>query len=253
MSQTAVSSRRSPARPGVRRLRDQLWSEVMGGHFHGGLLPREADLMTTYGTSRATVRGAIDLLRRESLVERIQGTGTLAVTQRNAAKLVEMHGFGDQPQQSLAGMSNRVLAHEVVPMPRVAAHRLGSEPGEPALLVEYIGYQFGQTLGLYTNYVRFPHAEAVRSTPFRSHWYCLLDSAGITLGESDFLIEVMAADELLAGILDMEPGRPVLAMEQVIRDDAGEPFNFAVLRNRGDRISVLSQAISPTIGIQTKG
>ncbi|GAA1504245.1 GntR family transcriptional regulator [Nocardioides humi] len=234
----------------MRWLRDALWSEVMSGGFSGGLFPREADLMKSYGASRSTVREAIDLLRREGIVERIQGTGTLAVAHRNTMKLVEAHGFGDSVQRAMPGTASRVLAHEIVPMPRAAARRLACEPGEDALLIEYVGYQYGQILGLYSNYVRFPQAESVRTTPFRTHWYALLEKAGITIGETDFLIEVMAADQLLAGILEMEVGRPVLAMEQVIRDDAGDAFNYAVLRSRGDRMSVLSQAISPTFGIR---
>jgi GntR family transcriptional regulator len=250
MTRIAPLLRRDQHRPAVRWLRDALRSEVMSGGFSGGLFPRESELMTTYGASRATVRSAIDLLRREGLVERIPGTGTLAITHRNTMKLVEAHGFGDRTKVALPGTSNRVLAYEIVPLPRVAARRLGCAAGADALLVEYVGYQYGQTLGLYTNYLRFPHAEAVRATPFRADWYALLESAGITVGETDFLIEVMAADQQLADILEMVPGRAVLAMEQVIRDDAGEAFNYAILRSRGDRLSVLSQAISPTFGIQ---
>ncbi|MFF0344803.1 GntR family transcriptional regulator [Kribbella sp. NPDC004875] len=250
MTSTAPTSNRNHRRHPARWLRDALRSELMSGGFSGGLLPSEAQLMMTYGAPRAAVRAALDLLRGEGLVERIQGTGTLAVAPPRAAKLVEIHGFLEDGQVAIPGLSNRILAHEVVPMPRVAARRLGVPAGADCLLIEYIGYLYGQILGVYTNYIRFPEAEAVLAAPFESDWYTMLGAAGLTIGETDFLIEVLPSDELLAQVLDLEPGRPVLAFEQVIRDQQGEAYDYAILRSRGDRISLMSNAVSPHVGVR---
>ncbi|MGZ0146013.1 GntR family transcriptional regulator [Kribbella sp. WER1] len=249
MTSTASIASRNHRRHPARWLRDALRSELMSGGFSGGLLPSEAQLMMTYGAPRAAVREALDLLRGEGLVERIQGTGTLAVAPRRAAKLVEIHGFLEDGQVAIPGLSNRILAHEVVPMPRIAARRLGVQAGQDCLLIEYIGYLYGQILGVYTNYIRFPEAEVVLAAPFDSDWYTMLDAAGLSIGETDFLIEVLPADEVLAQVLDLEPGRPVLAFEQVIRDQRGEAYDYAILRSRGDRISLMSDAVSPHIGV----
>lgn len=249
MTSTAPTSSRNHRRHPARWLRDALRSDLMSGGFSGGLLPSEAQLMITYGASRAAVRAALDLLRGEGLVERIQGTGTLAVAPRHATKLVEIHGFSEDGQVVIPGLSNRILAHEVVPMPRIAARRLGVPAGEDCLLVEYIGYLYGQILGVYTNYVRFPEAEAMTAAPFDSDWYTLLGTAGLSIGETDFLIEVLPTDDLLSQVLDLAPGRPVLAFEQVIRNQRGEAYNYAILRSRGDRLSMMSDAVSPQIGL----
>lgn len=249
MTSTAPTTSRNHRRHPARWLRDALRSELMSGGFSGGLLPSEAQLMMTYGAPRAAVREALDLLRCEGLVERIQGTGTLAVAPRRAAKLVEIHGFPEDGQVVIPGLSNRILAHEVVPIPRIAARRLGVRAGEDCLLIEYIGYLYGQILGVYTNYIRFPEAEAVLAAPFDSDWYTMLGAAGLTIGETDFLIEVLPTDALLAQVLDLEPGRPVLAFEQVIRDERGDAYNYAILRSRGDRMSLMSDAVSRHIGV----
>jgi GntR family transcriptional regulator len=252
MNTTAPTERRDPRRSPARWLRDELRSEVMSGGFAGGLLPSEAQLMMTYAAPRAAVRAARAQRRRAGRVERRQGTGTLAVAQRHAAKLVEVHGFGNAGSQPVPGISNRVLAHEVIAMPRIVARRLDAEPGSDCLILEYVGYLYGQTLGVYTNYVRFPEAQAVMSAPFDTDWYTMLAAAGLTMGETDLLIEVLPADELLASVMDLEPGRPVLSFEQVIRDENGEAYNFAVLRSRGDRISLMSSAVSPHIGLRQR-
>jgi len=233
----------------VRWLRDQLRAEVMHGGFAGGLLPPEPQLMMAYAAPRAVVREALDLLRREGLVERIQGTGTLAVAQRHAARLVEVHGVAGTEEATVPGISNRVLALEVIPMPRIVAGRLGERPGTDCLLYEYVGYLYGQTLGVYTNYVRYPEAERIMAAPFVSDWYTMLHAAGVGVGETDLLIEVLPADDVVAELLDMPVGRPLLGMQEVIRDEAGRPYDYAVLRSRGDRISLMSRVMSPRLAL----
>lgn len=251
MTQSALPlARRSSRRNASRWLRDQLRSEAIGGSFSGGLLPSEAQLMLAYGVPRAVVREALDLLRAEGLIERIQGTGTLAVSHRHAVRMVEAHGFGALRAAELTGTTNRVIALEVVAMPRVVANHLDAEPGEDCLLYEYIGYLFGQTMGVYTNYVRFPEAEALMSLPFHADWYTLLRNAGLEIYEDELAVELLRADEHAAELLDMPVGGPLFGMRQVICGAQGRPFDFAILRSRGDRTSLVTRGISPHLRIQ---
>jgi GntR family transcriptional regulator len=245
MTTAVPMARRDRRGQPARWLRDMLRSEVIDGCFPGGLLPSEAELMKTFLASRSVVREALDLLRGEGLIERIQGTGTLAVAQRVAAKLVGIHGVADRGEEPLPGLTNRVLAREIIPMPRIVARHLDAEPGTPCLLYDYIGYLFGQTIGVFTNYLRFPEADAVLAAPFDRDWYTMLDAAGLSLGESDLLIEVMRADAGVAELLGIPEGRPLLGMQQVIRDAGGAPYDFAILRSRGDQMSIWSREVSP--------
>lgn len=243
MISSTVRGRRDSRSQAPRWLRDELRAEVLSGGFSGGLLPTEADLMRIYAVPRAAVRSALDLLRREGLIERIQGTGTLAVAQKRAARLLEYHGVVGDTATILNGASNRVLAMEVMPMPRIVAQHLDEAPGTDCLLLEYIGYVYGESLGIYSNYLRFPEAQAVADTVFATHFYRLLEDAGLEIGETDFRIEALVADELVASLLDIDTGTPLIGMEQVIRDLSGRPYDYAVLRSRGDRVSLISSEI----------
>ncbi|HEY3717875.1 MAG TPA: GntR family transcriptional regulator [Jatrophihabitantaceae bacterium] len=232
--------RRHPA----RWLRDLLRTEILRGSYPDGVLPGEADLMLAHRAPRAVVREALDLLRREGIIERLQGTGTLVLAQRYTARLVEVHGVTDVDQVQF---SAHVLAQRELPMPGVVAHHLDERPGTPTLMIEYVGMAAGTVVGLYTNYLRYPEADAVAATPFRSHWYTLMGDAGLQVDETDLLIEVILADEPVAEVLGVPIGHPMLAMQQVIRDETGRPYDFALLRHRGDRLSLLSQARRPTL------
>jgi GntR family transcriptional regulator len=239
-----VSDRR---RESARWLRDLLRSAILrdAARDSGGVLPSEGDLMLRHAAPRAVVRQALDLLRHEGIVERVQGTGTLVIAQRYVHRLVEMHGVTDAEP---AAFSSHVLAWVPMPMPPPVAHHLEQAVGSPCVMIEYVGMVRGEVVGLYTNYLDGWAAERLDGVPFNGHWYALLADAGLPIGETDLVIEAMLADELLATTLGIPVGRPVLGMQQVIRDDTGRPYDFAVLRHRGDRISVLSHGASPVAG-----
>lgn len=235
--------RRHPA----RWLRDLLRAEVLRGTYPDGVLPGEADLMLAHRASRAVVREALDLLRHEGIVERLPGTGTLVLTQRYTARLVEVHGVTDA---QLGPLSSHVITQRELPMPSLVAHHLDERPGARCLMIEYVGLSAGTVVGLYTNYLRYPEAEAVAAVPAVpawAHWYTLMDAAGLAVAETDLVIEVVLADEPLADVLGVPIGHAMLAMQQVIRDEAGRPYDFAILRHRGDRLSLLSHASRLTI------
>jgi len=232
--------RRHPA----RWLRDLLRAEVLRGSYPDGVLPGEADLMLAHRASRAVVREALDLLRREGIVERLPGTGTLVLTQRYTARLVEVHGVTDVHRAQFA---SHVITQRELPMPGLVANHLDERPGAPCLMIEYVGMSAGTVVGLYTNYLRYPEADAVAAVPTWSHWYALMDDAGLAVAETDLVIEVVLADGPVADVLGVPVGHAMLAMQQVIRDDRGRPYDFALLRHRGDRLSLLSHASHPKI------
>ncbi|MCU1656722.1 MAG: transcriptional regulator, GntR family with sensor domain protein [Pseudonocardiales bacterium] len=239
---TASFSLTERRRHPVRWLRDLLRADILRGAFAEGVLPSEANLMLGYASTRGVVREALDLLRREGVIERVQGTGTLVVAQRYERRLVEVHGI---TEIDAASFSAHVLEQRALPMPRVVAEHLDEAPGAPCLMIEYLGMALGGIVGVYTNYLRYPEAERVAAIPFHGHWYTLLAEAGLDIGETDLLIEAMVADDVLSGQLSVPVGRPLLAMQQVIRDSAGRPYDFAILRHRADRLAMSSYARRP--------
>ena len=224
----------------VRWLRDLLRAEVLSGRFTDGVLPAEAQLMLQYGSTRATVRAALESLRHDGLIERLHGAGTFAVAERLELRLVELHGVDATPSDD-AGFGSEVLDMQVVPMPAPVAAYLDEPHGAPCLRLEYLGYQRNRVIALCTNYLRFPEADAVRATPFRSHWYQLMADARLAVGSTDLLIEAILADDHMAELLDVEVGSAVLAAQQVIRDETGRPYDFAILRSRADRMALMAR------------
>jgi GntR family transcriptional regulator len=253
----AVAARRVAARRGradgaARRLRDLLRNNVAGGVYPDGLLPSESELMLTHGAPRAAVREALSMLREEGLVERVQGIGTFAVHEsRYVSTIEELHG--DVRDEAVIRRSRpEILDRSVIPAPDAAARKLMIEAGEPVLRLEYLAFVDGEPIGLATNYVAFPEAERLIDAPFESDWYALLDVAGLPLGGSEWLLSATNTDPAVAALLNLAPGSAAMLAEELIWDEDGRIYDFAICYIRTDRHVYLSRAGSFAVREQSE-
>lgn len=228
----------------ARRVRDLLRSALNGDLYPNGLLPGETQLMEQFAVSRSSVRDALAMLHAEGLIDRRKGLGTLVVHSKNIVELNENHGVGEPGPGSIWSglMRTHVLDWSDVPLPHIAADRMGAEPGEPSLRIDYVAMLDGTPLGVATNYLRYPQAAAVHPSMFKVDWYAMLDAAGLPVGETTFLWEAGLADEMDARLLGIEVGAAIMIGEQVIYEPSGVAYDFALTRGRGDRTAMFSRA-----------
>jgi GntR family transcriptional regulator len=199
--------------------------------------------MVAHGSSRATVREALTMLRHEGVIDRQQGTGTFVISHTASTQLREAHGVFRPDHDSMFDHHRTLeIDRTWVPIPDIVANRLEVEGGQRCLRFEYVASYDGDVFAVATNYVLDPEASAIGTIPLGQSWYDLLDRAQLTVGESEFVIGCMNSDEHTASLLSAEPGTAMLTMEQVIRDDHGRLYNFAFVASRGDRNSIVSRA-----------
>jgi GntR family transcriptional regulator len=168
-----LAGRRGRDDGSARRLRDALRQNIVAGPYPDGLLPGEAEWMVAYGARRAAVREALPMSRRERLVERVQGIGTFAICeQRYASTFDEMHGRVDADAVSRRARP-QILERSMIAAPDAVARKLGIVPGEPVVLLEYLGFVDGVAVWLASNYVKPPQGGALHEALFESEWYAL--------------------------------------------------------------------------------
>jgi GntR family transcriptional regulator len=237
-----VAARRGRADGAARRLRDLLRNNLVGGIYPDGLLPGESELMLTHAATRAAVREALTMLREEGLVERVQGIGTFAVHQsRYISTIDELHG--DLRDEAVIRRTRpEILDRCIVAAPDAVARKLVIDVGEPVLLLEYLAFVDGEAIGLATNYVKFPEADSLLTATFESDWYALLDVAGLPLGGSEWLLSATNADAAVAALLNLTDGAAVMLAEELIWDEDGRVYDFAICYIRTDRHVYLSRA-----------
>jgi GntR family transcriptional regulator len=213
------------------RVHDLLRSAIMHGEIPSGVLPSETELMASFSASRQVIRGALDMLTREGLVRRLQGTGTLVTSLRVTHDFDFLHG----PDQLV---EHRVLSvSEEVASPTVA-RKLGLEPGQPCGIVETVTVLDDAPLNATTAYVLTSFLPLMTRFDSRDEWFDLYARAGIRLGTTEHAIEASIADPFSASLLEVDPGHPLLVLERLVRDDEDRPLEYAFTRIRGDRLTL---------------
>lgn len=213
------------------RIRDLLRSAIMHGEIASGVLPSETELMVAFSTSRQVIRDALELLRDEGLVQRLQGTGTLVTSTRVA------HNF-DVLRGPVQDIEHRLLSVTEEVAPPSVARALGIPAGTTCGVVELVTSLNGVPLDSATTYVLREFLPNVATLGTHDDWFSLYARAGIELGVTEHSIEASVADPYSAAVLDVEVGHPLLVLERLVHDVSGTPVEFAFTRIRGDRLTL---------------
>ncbi|NUP25843.1 MAG: GntR family transcriptional regulator [Nocardia sp.] len=220
----------------ARRLRDLLRAELRSGAFGAGRLPSESELMTRHRASRDVVRAALDLLRRDGLIERRRGLGTVPIREEYVvAGSIPPAGRSLEEHLALGRISPRLLHWAWTPAPPFIAAHLGDvEVGADCLCIEYVLLVDERPLAVFTNYLRATEAAGIDQATFRDDFYALLHSGGVHITGCDVGAQAARADDCAAALLHILPGEPVLLVEQTIRDSAGTAVDYALGVCRGE-------------------
>jgi GntR family transcriptional regulator len=213
----------------------------------GSPVPPERTLSVEFGTSRTTVRQALQELVVEGRLERIQGKGTFVAKPKVAQELrltsytEDMRAQGLEPTSTLLEIGY-VLADEVL------AERLAIKPRARVLRIERLRLANGDPMAIETTHLsgqRFPGLRRLlaRST---SLYAVLSQTYGIELLEAEETIETVPAPPREAHLLGTDVGLPLLLLSRHSRDDAGEPIEYVRSLYRGDRYKFVAHLQRPT-------
>ncbi|QBR92187.1 GntR family transcriptional regulator [Nocardioides euryhalodurans] len=226
----------------ARRVADVLRRVVTDGA-PGGLLPPEGQLAAEYGVSRNAVRAALDLLRAEGLVERIQGTGTRVTRAALPHGIDALRGLAE----TFVGhgeVRNEVRLARMVAASAPVAARLEVALGSEVLCLERRRLVDGEPVSLDLTFVVPDLGEQLLGCDLAgSDVFVLLEQlAGQRLGGAELTIDASTADHSAAEQLGVAPGSPLLLLERLTRLEDGRPVDLEYLRLRGDRITLRGTA-----------
>lgn len=199
-------------------------------------------MLAEYDVSRGVIRDALDLLRAEGLIERLQGAGTFVIPQDRVRHGIEvLRGLPEGIDHGHARVTYEVLDLGTVSAPPIVSERLGAGNGERVVFLERITFLDGRPLTLRSSW--FPYeigAPLLRpDAELRISIYQIIKrELGCEAGYSDQVIEATTADPAIAGILRTTIGAPILLMERLVHLSDGRPVEFGFGRSRGDRMAL---------------
>ncbi len=202
----------------------------------GGALAGELDLAREYGTSRVTVRRALDLLRQEGLVTSRRGAGWFAAVDPVRQPLGRVTTVEAAVEAAGARPGREILGFGFVEASVAVADALHIERAADVLRVERVNLADGEPFTLVTVWVRADvGADVSRADVERAPFYDLLPLRGVELGSVHQTITAEIASARVANLLACAPGAPLLLCRRVTLDAAGVPTLFSEHRYPADR------------------
>jgi DNA-binding GntR family transcriptional regulator len=208
----------------VTRMREELLSELLDGTYpKGDKLPNEDELAERSGVSRATVREAVGGLVEAGYLTRRHGSGTYVagtLPRRHAldmsvSYLSMIREAGMEPGLVVLDQSERDATDEEADALRVPI-------GEPLLRVERIRTADGRPVVYSVD--RLPRAYTPSGDkPLDASLYRVLEASGHGVHGASSRLRPVISDQRLSELLEVEPGTPLLRIDQVDLDGDGHP------------------------------
>ncbi|MCU6433470.1 GntR family transcriptional regulator [Undibacterium sp. Jales W-56] len=184
----------------------------------GELIPSEIELASRFKVSQGTVRKAIDELSAENLVVRRQGKGTFVATHHEARaqfrflRLVPDEGKPHYPE-------NKIVEVKRLRAPADVARALDIKSGDSVVFIRRVQYFSGiPTIldDLWLPGIIFKGLTAERLNEYKGPMYGLFETEfGTHMIRASEEIRAVCADEVVAELLLVQVGAPLLKVERV--------------------------------------
>jgi GntR family transcriptional regulator len=221
--------------PLYQRLRDELARQIADNRWRPGeAIPTEAVLSSEYGLSVGTVRKAIDMLVSERILERQQGRGTFIRRPQFHSSLFRFFRF-----QTLAGErqmpESRVLEIEPINAPSAVAQMLALPAEAPVIRLLRLRLLAAQPLLVEEIWLPRERFQAILDIDLNGEGPLLYpiyeELCGQVVASAEETLTAESVSQAHAGLLQVEPGSPVVVIERLARNYAGQPLEWR--RSRG--------------------
>ncbi len=221
--------------PLYQRLRDHLVEQIANNRWRPGeAIPTEAVLSAEYALSTGTVRKAVDALVNEGILERQQGRGTFVRRPQFQSSLFRFFRFQGPSGERLVPES-RILTVESVPAPSAVSEALGLAP--EALVIRIVRTRLLDVQPLLAEEIWLPRARfqallAIDLSQQGPLLYPVYERVcGQVVASAEETLTAEAVNAVYARLLQVPLDSPVVVIERLARDYAGQPLEWR--RSRG--------------------
>jgi GntR family transcriptional regulator len=221
--------------PLYQRLRDQLAEQIANNRWRPGeAIPTEAALSSEYCLSTGTVRKAIDMLVAENILERQQGRGTYIRRPQFESSLFRFFRF-----QTAAGErkvpQSRILSIEPMSAPSAVSQALGLIPDAPVIRIIRLRLLDAQPVLAEEIWLPRVQFQALLDIDMNSQGPLLYpiyeELCGQVVAYAEESLTADAVSEVHARLLQIPAHSPVVVIERLARNYAGQPLEWR--RSRG--------------------
>lgn len=223
----------------LRRTYDLLRSTLQSAEGTVSLV--EGELMDALSASRNTVRAVLQQMAKDGLVTRSPKRGTQSAEQL----LLKVNALS--PVRELASASTihtelRALEIQTVGCPRMVRERLALLTDSTVLMIEGLLTHCEVPMGITVSYIALTGQERDVVVDEPDAILFLEKRLGAKITSSRTTIGATAADAQSAELIGVEPGAPMIFLEDVLEDEKGRPRAISQFRLRSDRVAFQANA-----------
>lgn len=213
-------------------------AEIDSGTLKPGMrLPPERELCQQLAISRVTLRKALNQLVQDGLLNASHGRGWyVASAGSNKEWPNSLESFTETAARMGLTSSSTVLDASSRHATIDEAEEFSIAPGTQLFCLDRVRYLGDVPIAI--DFTRIP-ADLVpgfEQSDFRTaSLYDVLQQAGLAPVRADAMIEAREADAYAAEHLDLEVGKPLLVMNQLVVDAAEKPLFASKIQYSGDR------------------
>lgn len=210
---------------------------IEGKYRPGEKLPSENDFCKMYGTSRGTVRRALDLLADEGLVNSLHGKGVF-VLENNQITFSFGHlvSFQEASEASGQAFSTTVPLFDTVVIDESLHAKTYLPTGAEAYRIHRVRKLDGERVILDINYfLKDTVADLTKDIAEKSIYQYIEETLGLKIGFAKKVIQIEPASSKDKEHMDMKSYNLVVVVRNFVHTYDGVQFEYTESRHRPDR------------------
>ena len=232
-------------------LRDQI---AQGIYPVGGLIPPEDALCAQFDVSRITVRRAVSDLEQLGLVEKRPGRGTFVRAAPRPLRPQASFGLLDSLGRQARETEVTVQKVEMVSPPSVVAQQLQLPDGEVAVHAVRLRSVHGVPVMATDAWVPRAVGQHVSEAELKKRaLFEILIAEGVKFGRVIQEMTAVAADPVLANLLQVDVGAPLVRLVRLLHDRRKRPVQYITIHFTGERSRILMDVAADAVNTTGAG
>ena len=226
--------------PLFSQLKAQLREDILAQRLQPGQkLPSEAQLQSTYGVSRITVRQALADLQADGLIETFNGKGSFVTRPGAAPNLGMLTGFYEHMRARGKHARGKILSVRKIAASARTAKALHLSPKTSITCISLVRHVNDEPVVLGRFELSHPLAEQMLALNMETEdAMTLLETRlGHRLDSIHIETSALAAKAAEAKLLQVPVNTPLLKITFVPHDIRNQPLAYSVMHFRADRFS----------------